>query len=460
MSVSSAKVAFSKDMPVTVVGLGASGVAAALLASKRGARVLGMDTRSKEQLGAAAAQLEAGGVALSLGAHDEGALLASKLIVVSPGVPQFPALERALAQGIPVLGEVEFAVQSLEHPAPIVAIGGTNGKSTVTTLVGAMLGAAGGKVFVGGNLGEPLASHTHEAFSAVVLEVSSFQMERVATFKPKVSALLNITADHLDRYAGFDDYAQAKGQAFLQQGEGDVAVVPAHDAGCLAQAQRGKGRVVTFGPGGDVDVSDVVITRGKELYPRAEIALQGGHNALNCAAAIACAREMGVSENIVRAVLREFTGLPHRMAFVATVGDVRYYDDSKGTNVGASVTALLGTKEPKVVLIAGGKDKGGSYEPLVSAMAQKGRAIVLIGEAKDLIAKAMGTVVPAAMATDMADAVRRAREFAKPGDAVLLSPACASFDMFRDYKHRGDEFVAAVRALGKASVPPSTGTGR
>ena len=444
-----AKVVFAPDMPVTVLGLGASGVAAALLAKKRGASVTGMDTREKAQLGSAAAQLEAGGITLALGAHDEATLLASKLIVISPGVPSFPALERAASAGVPVLGEVEFAVQSLEHPAPIVAIGGTNGKSTVTTLVGAMLGAAGGKVFVGGNLGEPLASHAHEEFSSVVLEVSSFQMERVATFKPRVSALLNVTADHLDRYTGFDAYAQAKGQAFLQQDSGDVAVVPVQDRVCLEQAQRGQGRVVTFGPGGDIDVSDVVITRGKERYARSEIALQGGHNALNCAAAIACAREMGVPENIVRAVLREFAGLPHRMAFVASVADVRYYDDSKGTNVGASVTALLGTKEPKVVLIAGGKDKGGSYEPLVSAMAQKGRAIVLIGEAKDLIAKAMGAVVPVRLATDIGDAVRIAKELAKPGDAVLLSPACASFDMFRDYKHRGDAFVSAVRALGK-----------
>jgi UDP-N-acetylmuramoylalanine--D-glutamate ligase len=337
----------------------------------------------------------------------------------------------------------------MRHPAPVVAIGGTNGKSTTTSLVGALLDAAGRKTFIGGNLGEPLADHAEEAFDVVVLEVSSFQMERVDRFRPRVAALLNVTDDHLDRYAGFDEYARAKGNAFTRQTPEDLAVVPAGDAVCLGQARRGAAPVVTFGPGGDVDVTtDAVVDRSSgERFERGAFALSGGHNALNVAAAIACVRPFGVRPAVVRTVLRGFGGLPHRTALVAELEGVRYYDDSKGTNVGAAVTALEGLLEARAVLIAGGRDKGGSYAPLAQALARKGRAAVLLGEAADAIARALGDVVPVHRAASMDEAVRVGAVLARKGDAVLLSPACSSFDMFRDYKHRGDEFVRAVRAL-------------
>lgn len=438
-----------------VVGLGASGVAAARLCLRRGARVVATDAKPESALSDAARALAKLGVELSVGGHAGARLAEADVVVVSPGVPPFVELAEAERAGVPIWGEVELAVRSLARPAPLVAIGGTNGKSTTTSLVGAMLEAHSLRTFVGGNLGEPLADHVDEAFDAIVLEVSSFQMERVDQFRPKVSVLLNVTPDHLDRYASFDDYANAKGNAFLRQTPEDVAVVPAGDELCARQAARGRARVVTFGPGGDVDVlSDRVIDRASgESWARADLALSGGHNALNVAAAIAAVRGFGVSASTVRAVLREFRGLSHRTALVADVAGVRYYDDSKGTNVGAAVTALVGLIEPKAVLVAGGREKGGSYAPLVDALVAKGRGVVLIGEAADAIASAVGDKLPVRRATSMDDAVRAASELARPGDAVLLSPACSSFDMFRDYKHRGDEFARAVRALAGASGP-------
>jgi len=436
---------------VVVVGLGASGVAAARLCLRRGARVVASDGKPRDALSDEARALEGLGATLVAGGHVAARMDEADVVVVSPGVPPLPEVAAAEARGAAVWGEVELAVRSMTHPAPVVAIGGTNGKSTTTSLVGALLEAYGMRAFVGGNLGEPLADHADERWDAVVLEVSSFQMERVDAFRPHVGALLNVTDDHLDRYASFDDYARAKGNAFRRQTAEDWAIVPAGDAVCAREAARGRGRVVTFGPGGVLDVTGdaVVDRRTGESFLRAEMALTGGHNALNVAAAVACAGPFGVPGHTVRRVLRGFHGLPHRTALVAEVRGVRFYDDSKGTNVGAAVTALDGLLEPKAVLIAGGRDKGGSYGPLVEALARKGRAAVLLGEAADVIARAVGDRVPVRRVATMDEAVRVGASLARRGDAVLLSPACSSFDMFRDYKHRGDEFVRAVRTLEK-----------
>jgi UDP-N-acetylmuramoylalanine--D-glutamate ligase len=434
---------------VVVVGLGASGVAAARLCARRGARVVGTDAKGLGALGDDARGLEAAGIALVTGGHAAARIPEADLVVVSPGVPTFPELEEAGRKGVKVWGEVELATRALLHPAPIVAVGGTNGKSTTTSLVGALLEAQGLGTFIGGNLGEPLANHADAHFDVIVLEVSSFQMERVDEFRPRVSILLNVTEDHLDRYRSLDEYAQAKGNAFARQTPDDTAIVPTGDAVCLAQARRGRGMLVTFGPGGDVDVTgEAIVDRATgEHYARRTVALVGGHNATNAAAAIAAVRPFGVTPHTVRRVLQTFRGLPHRMALVSEIAGVRYYDDSKGTNVGAVVTALEGMAEPRAVLIAGGRDKEGSYVPLVEALRTRGRAAVLIGEAADRIAKAIGGVVPVHHARTLDDAVRASAEIAQPGDAVLLSPACSSYDMFHDYKHRGDEFVRAVHAL-------------
>ena len=434
---------------VVVVGLGASGVAAARLALRLGARVVANDGKPAEALSDAARALEGLGAVVVAGGHAAARMEQADVVVVSPGVPPLPEIEAAAARGVAVWGEVELAVRSMTHPAPVVAIGGTNGKSTTTTLVGALLEASGRRAFVGGNLGDPLSDRAGERFDVVVLEVSSFQMERVDRFRPHVAALLNVTADHLDRYPSLEAYAHAKGNAFARQSASDWAVVPAGDAACLREAKRGGAQVVTFGPGGTLDVTTdaVVDRRSGDRFTRAEMALTGGHNALNVAAALASTAPFGVGVDAVRQVLREFRGLPHRTALVAEIDGVRFYDDSKGTNVGATVTALDGLVEPRAVLIAGGRDKGGGYAPLVAALVRKGRAAVLLGESAGAIAQAVGDAVPVRRAATMDEAVRAAASLAAPGDAVLLSPACSSFDMFRDYKHRGDEFVRAVRAL-------------
>jgi UDP-N-acetylmuramoylalanine--D-glutamate ligase len=441
---------------VIVVGLGASGVAAARLCLRYGAqRVIATDAAPRERLSPGAIALGAEpGVELVAGGHEGVEWQKAGLIVVSPGVNPLAAWDDAEAAGVPVVGELELA-WALAGGVPTAAIGGTNGKSTTTVLVGEMLQRAFGRVFVGGNLGTPLASALPgpgEAapFDAIVLEVSSFQSERMKRFRPRAAALLNVTADHLDRYPSFEAYAAAKGRMFAQMGEGDVAVVPAGDAICLAEARRGGARVVTFGPGGDVapEARGLVDRTRGERYAAADVALKGEHNLLNAAAAVALAGAMGAGREAIAGALAAAKPLPHRVELVGERGGVRYYDDSKGTNVGASVAALKGLAEARAVLIAGGRDKGGDYGPLVEALREKGRALVLIGEAADRIAGAVGDALPVERATSMDDAVARAERLARPGDAVLLSPACSSFDMFRDYHDRGQAFARAVRALG------------
>lgn len=456
MSALSALSALSPGARVAVIGLGASGVAAAELLLARGAHVLLNDLRPEDRLGPEVSSLlTRENVTGSFGSHAGLPFDELDLVVISPGVPAFPALTAFEAKGR-VVGELELAWEALAH-VPTAAIGGTNGKSTTTELVGAMLAASKKRVFLGGNLGTPLATIVpREAADAarpvdvIVLEVSSFQSERMTSFRPNVAVLLNITADHLDRYPSFSAYAAAKGRMFAEMTEDDVAIVPAGDAACLREAERGEARIVTFGADGDLAVTpDAIVDKLRGItYSRADLKLQGGHNAANVAAAIAAASALGAQPDAIREVLATFEGLPHRMALAGVVAGVRYYDDSKGTNVGAAVTALTSLREEKAVLIAGGRDKRGGYEALAHALAQKGRAVVALGEAAAAIVAATTSAnVPAYRVATMEEAVAKAKELAEPGDAVLLSPACSSYDMFRDYKHRGDVFTAAVQAL-------------
>jgi UDP-N-acetylmuramoylalanine--D-glutamate ligase len=435
-------------------------VAAARVALARGARVVGTDAAPLERLAPEARELQGRGVTLLVGGHEGVEWGSAGVIVVSPGVPPLGPVEAAERAGVAVVGELDFAWQLFAPRLPTVAIGGTNGKSTVTSLVGEMISAAGLRPFVGGNLGTALAEVVPgpgeaSPFASLVLEVSSFQSEKMPAMRPRAATILNVTPDHLDRYTGLEAYAAAKGNLLVRMGEGDTIVVPEGDEICLEQARRAQpgARVVTFGPRGQVRIlADRIVDEiGGEEYPRRDIRLQGEHNMLNVAASVALAHGFGVGAGAIREALGSFAGLAHRIAFVAEIGGVRYYDDSKGTNVGASVAALRGLAEPRAVLIAGGRDKLGSYEPLVEALAERGRALVLIGEAADRIADAARGKIEVFRAASMDEAVRIANKLALPGDGVLLSPACSSFDMFRDYKDRGDRFVEAVRALGGAA---------
>jgi UDP-N-acetylmuramoylalanine--D-glutamate ligase len=433
-----------------VVGLGRSGVAAANLLLDRGARVVGSDGATRDELSAAAIALEGRGATLSLGGHDPALFAGVDRVVVSPGVPSFPALEAFEQSGREVIGEMELASRCVT--APIVLIGGTNGKSTTTALIGEMLAQGGKRVFVGGNFGIPLAEVVDQAWDFLVLEISSFQAERVPTLHARAHALLNITDDHLDRYPSFDAYAHAKGNPFARMGSNDLAVIPRGDALCAREAARGAARVLTFSaadPAADVAlVGDALLHRPSgHAYPASLLKIAGKHNLENACAAIAVAVDLGVTPEAIERTLASFTGLGHRNVLVGESDGIRYYDDSKGTNVGASVAALRGIVEERAVLIAGGRDKLGDYAPLVAALRDKGRALVLIGEAAARIEEAARGALPIARAGSMPEAVRIAREFARSRDCVLLSPACSSFDMFLDYKERGDVFAQAVRDL-------------
>jgi UDP-N-acetylmuramoylalanine--D-glutamate ligase len=430
---------------VVVVGLGKSGIAATRLCAGLGATVMATDSAPADKL---SAEVEGLPAEVVLGGHEGVRFMEADLIVVSPGVPSFPALLEAELAGVQVIGELALAASLIV--APLLLIGGTNGKSTTTCLLGDFLKLAGLRVFVGGNLGTPAAEAVGRPLDAAVLEVSSFQLERAPSIKPKVSALLNITEDHLDRYATFQEYADTKGNAFVSQGEGDLALIPEGDYECRLQARRGKGQVLEIGgAGADYAVIDQTIVEQttEQRFELSGTRLHGRHNHLNAAFAVAAARAMGVPAPAIQQALREFRPLAHRMALVTELKGVRFYDDSKGTNVGAAVTALLGLREARGILIAGGRDKLGSYEPLAAALTKKGRAVVVMGEAADKIADAVGSSVPVVRVRDMKEAVKAAFGLAQPGDAVLLSPACSSFDMFKSYADRGDQFAEAALSL-------------
>ncbi len=437
---------------VVVVGLGASGIAAAELLLDKGARVVATDRAAFQPLPAALVSLLDRGGELVLGGHERAPFQKADLIVVSPGVPEFPELVAAERSGVPVIGETELASRFLH--VPICAIGGTNGKSTVTTLMGHIILAAGCKTFVGGNLGRPACeAPREEGIDAAVLEVSSFQMERVESFRPRVAVLLGISEDHLDRYPSYADYVWAKGNCFAFQTSEDAAVVPAGDRICLEQAQRGGAEVVTFGDGGDYRLKDECVMEWEtgELFCLSDVDLHGRHNLENGAAAIAAARSLGLGREAIEEGLRCFRALPHRMALAGCISGVTFYNDSKATNVGAAVTALRGATEPKSVVILGGRDKLGSYRALVEALASKGRAAVVLGEAAGRLEEAIGNVVPVWRVKTMREAVFRAFELARPGDCVLLSPACSSLDMYKNYSERGDRFIQAVLELEKTN---------
>lgn len=441
-----------------VIGLGLSGLAVVRFLVDRGAHVRVNDKRDAAALGASASDAAALGAEMVLGGHPDDAFEGLDLIVVSPGVPPLPQLAAAEARGVEVVSEIELAARFIE--APIVAITGTNGKSTVTTLIGQMCRRLDRPVFIGGNLGQPMieAIGTDAASERgiVVVELSSFQLERVSEMKAHVAVLLNVTPDHLDRYPSFEAYAKAKARIFERQEADDFAVLPA-DAPNLRELAQDGGKIVLFGGiNGEVRVLDgaLVDSGGALRLPTSELRLRGTHNVSNACAAALGARLMGVHAEDIAAVLREFDGLPHRMQYLRTVEGVEYIDDSKATNVGAAVASIEGLagSDGKIVLIAGGVDKGGSYQPLRDRMIEAGRAVVVLGEAAPLLERAFaGSAIELRRSESMEDAVIKASSLAQPGDTVLLAPACSSFDMFRSYAERGDVFQQAVRTLGGKS---------
>jgi UDP-N-acetylmuramoylalanine--D-glutamate ligase len=441
---------------VTVVGLARSGVAACRLLHALGARVTGTDARAMAALSSDARALATEGVRLVVEGHPREAFAAADLVVVSPGVPaDHPALGECRARGVPVLGEIELAYRTMT--TEFVAITGTNGKTTTTALTGALVAESGRPVFVGGNIGRPLAAEALDfpGDGWVVAEVSSFQLETTDAFRPRVAAVLNITPDHLDRHGSLAAYAEAKARIFRAQDERDWAVLNADDAGAAALAPRVRARLLWFSRREPVTqgawVRDGWVTlrldgRDQAVCPVGEIFLRGAHNLENVLAATACAGALGIAPERLRVAIRAFRAVAHRIEWIRERAGVAYYNDSKGTNVDATLKALAAFDEP-IVLIAGGRDKGQRFDALAEAARGRVKAAIVIGEGRATLGPALRAVTRVEEAVSMGDAVRRAAALAVPGDVVLLSPACASFDLFRDYEHRGAVFAEEVRAL-------------
>ncbi len=454
------------DKRVLVVGLGKSGVASALFLKAHGARVTVSDTKSGDELRNEIPVLLDHGITVETGGHGDRTFRGQDLIVVSPGVPvDAPPLMQARALGESVIGEIELAARFL--PGPIVAITGSNGKTTTTTLAGEIMTAAGFAALVGGNIGTPAISLAERAKpeTVIVLEVSSFQLETIQTFRPKVAVVLNVTPDHLDRHRTFDIYVNAKARIFENQQGRDFAVLNADDPTCVAMAARTKAQVFWFSRQKEVErgawVRDGNILfrdrRGesrasqREVLQVSEIPLKGAHNLENVLAAVCAGALMGCAPEKIRLAVRDFKAVEHRLEFVATVRGVDYYNDSKATNVDATIKALE-SFPANIHLILGGKDKGSDYSVLNDLLRQRVKRVYTIGAAA---AKIEGQIVSAknggpelVHAETLENAVRKAHAAAVPGDVVLLAPACASFDQFKNYEHRGQVFKEIVRGLG------------
>jgi UDP-N-acetylmuramoylalanine--D-glutamate ligase len=441
-----------KEKTVLVVGLARTGRECARFLVDQGASVSVSDLRTAEQLKPELDALAGLAIRYHLGGEEKSWVDGVDYVVPSPGVPMDNLLlKEAVERRIPVLSEIELAARFFR--APMVAITGTNGKSTTTTLIGAMLRADGRTTFLGGNLGAPFIGAVATDWEWGVIEISSFQLEWVEQFKPRIAVLLNMTEDHLDRYPKFADYCRAKERIFAAQSKEDVAILNRDDALVWALRDRLNAQVVSFGFGevaeGVFATADEIVWRGsgdEQKFALAKVTIQGVHNVENMMAAIAAAKFAGVSRRAIQRTLEEFPGLEHRLEFVREKDGVRYFNDSKGTNVGAVVKSLASFSAP-VILLAGGVDKGGDYGPLAETIKQKVRRLVLFGEAKGIIAKALGHLTQTAVVDDIQAAVRDAAEQAQPGDVVLLSPACSSFDQFRNYAERGKVFKQLVQQL-------------
>jgi UDP-N-acetylmuramoylalanine--D-glutamate ligase len=436
-------------MSVLVMGAGRSGVAAANFLAARGERVVLTDSKAAPEMPYALDDR----VVRAFGTQDDALLDDMSEIVISPGVPMtVPLLRSAAARAIPVIGEIELGFRELK--GTVIAVTGSNGKSTTTSLIGEILRVAGRQPIVAGNIGEPLISVVdHSRPRTYVLELSSFQLEAIDTFHANVALLLNVTPDHMDRYATFDEYAAAKYRIFRNQSESDIAIVNAIER---REIPRGwASRVWRFSTtrrveqGAFLDGDEMVLSLDgtERRIPRASLKLQGIANVENALAAWLAARAAGVDDVDVQIAFGTFAGLPHRMVLVREIDGVKWINDSKGTNVDATLKSLESFTPKSVILILGGKDKAGEFERMRDLVQEKTRAVLTIGAAAKRIAEALDGAATIAPAGDMEHAVRWSRKNAERGETVLLSPACASFDQYRNFEHRGEHFEELVRAL-------------
>ncbi len=450
-------ISFGPGAKILVVGLGVSGLWAARWLAGQGAEITVSEMRPGGSLqDQTLEELQNIGVILETGGHNEKTFLGADLIILSPGVPHDMAiLETARTQGVSVVGELEFASRLIQ--TPMVAITGTNGKTTVTEFLGQMLKNAGLECFVGGNIGTPLMAYAAGEQDAdyVVVEVSSFQLDTIENFCPAISMILNISPDHLDRYPDYEAYVESKMRIFKNQGEGSCLILNDDDPKLSSVNPPGRVSILRYGikkkEGRHAFVEDKKINvclngMAEKRFPLGSFDLPGDHNVENLLGSVLVGLRLGLEPRVIQKTIDSFEGLPNRLEVVGEIDGVQFYNDSKATNVDAAVKAVR-SFDRSLVLIAGGRDKGADYGPLADASRGKVSGGVFLGEARELLAKSFDKTIPYAMARDMEEAVSKAFSMAQRGDVVLLAPACSSFDMFSDYSHRGRVFRSAVEKI-------------
>lgn len=451
-----------KDKKVVVLGLARSGEAAAILLHKLGARVLISDQKDEEQQKVITERLKKDypNMSFYLGGHPDEIFKEADLVVISPGVPyNIPILEKVRKDGIPVIGEIELAYRVCQ--APIIAITGTKGKSTTSTLTGQILSAGfTGNVVVAGNIGLPLSNYALDLTKSdlLVLEISSFQLETTVSFRPRVSVILNIMQDHMDRHRDMDEYISAKYRIFANQTSDDHTILNAEDPLTLACESYTKGKVILFSSQNKLE-RGVYVNNGKiiadiekpiSICNVNDIKIPGRHNLENVLSATAISMIYNISPEVISDVVRKFNGIEHALEFVGEINGIRFINDTKATNV-LSLKAALESINKSIILIIGGRDKGNDYTSVIPLIKQKVKQLIIIGESAEKIEKSIGNLTNSYRAVTMEEAVFKAYEIASPGDSILLSPACASFDMFRDYAERGKIFKEIVNKIIKGT---------
>ncbi len=450
----------AKETQCVVIGLGTSGMAAVRFLHELGLQVSVSESRSKDQLDAnMLTMIQDLDVTMESGGHHHEFFMGAKLVIPSPGVPMdLPVIKQAQERGAVIAGELALAATRIKRP--VIGVTGSNGKTTVTSLIGHLLKAEGRKVFVGGNIGTPVLEYFRgpQDEQALVLELSSFQLEIGGEFRPDIGLLLNLSPDHIDRHGSLAKYIAAKRRIFANQSADDVAIIGADDEVVIQEEITTAGKVLRFGrhSSSDALVKETgVLVRARafnqdddEYYELSETSLSSFVNTLNAAAAILASRVYGCRPDAIRKRLADYIPPAHRMTLVAEIDGVRYVDDSKGTNLGAVIAALSSCGE-RVILIAGGRDKDSDFNLLADPVRKHVRQLVLIGEAADRIEDCLGSLVPVTRATSMQEAVRGAAKIAQPGNTVVLSPGCTSFDMFTNDAHRGEVFQREVLELNK-----------
>ncbi len=439
---------------ILIVGMAKTGLACAKFLKSKGAIVTTSEIKKEDEMQDILKELNELDIKMEWGGHRIETFLSQDMIIVSPGVElNIEPIRQAIRKGIKVISEIELAYHFID--SPIIAITGTNGKTTTTTLIGEILKVDGKKVGVGGNVGEPLILFADaNRWDVLVVEVSSFQLEAIERFRPKISVLLNITEDHLDRYQSFSDYIEAKRRIFLNQTYDDIAILNYDDPNVIESSKEINPKKVFFsleerlkeGAFSDGEYIYLRIHGNEEIFSLRDVQLKGIHNIENMMAAILGAKIFGCKTEAINTVLSQFKGLEHRLEFVSKINDISFYNDSKGTNVGSVVKSLQSFSEP-VILIAGGRDKRGDLSPLRDLIKAKVKRLILIGEARQRMRKELGDLTETLMVDTLKEAVDHAFRGADKGDVILLSPACSSFDMFKDYKERGMVFKDLVYKL-------------